>query len=225
MREVAAGVWLLDGYPRDLFNVYLAGDLLIDGCTRWDRYWLLRQLRGHTVRRMALTHCHPDHQGIASAVCERFGVPLACHEADVPAMEGRERMVPHNLFLTVGHWIWSGPPYPVANVLREGDQVGEWRVVHTPGHTPGHVIFFRESDRVAIVGDLLVNLNFITFKVRLKTPPRIFCIDFAQARRSVRHLVDLRPSTILFGHGPPLYDMTRFYDYAARLEKRESFPG
>ena len=60
MREVAAGVWLLDGYPRDAFNVYLAGDLLIDGGTRWDRYRLLRQMRGRTVRQMALPfHASP----------------------------------------------------------------------------------------------------------------------------------------------------------------------
>ena len=94
MREVAADVWLLDGYPLDALNVYLAEDVLIDAGMRWDRYRLLRQLRGRKVSLMALTHCHPDHQGIAALVCQRFGVSLACHEADVAAMEGREPMVP-----------------------------------------------------------------------------------------------------------------------------------
>ena len=51
----------------------------------------LRELRGHTPRLVALTHCHPDHQGAAKAVCDTFGIPLACHRADVPAMEGRRR--------------------------------------------------------------------------------------------------------------------------------------
>src|SRR5271170_5580520 len=118
MREVAADVWLLDGYPLDALNVYLAEDILIDAGTRWDRYRLLRQLRGHKVSLMALTHCHPDHQGIAALVCQRFGVPLACHEADVAAMEGREPMVPRNWILKLGHWAWSGPPHPVRRVLR-----------------------------------------------------------------------------------------------------------
>jgi glyoxylase-like metal-dependent hydrolase (beta-lactamase superfamily II) len=38
---------------------------------------------------VALTHCHPDHQGAAQAVCEAFRIPLACHRDDVAAMEGR----------------------------------------------------------------------------------------------------------------------------------------
>jgi hydroxyacylglutathione hydrolase len=68
MREVAADVWLLDGYPLDGLNVYLAEGVLIDAGIRWDRYRLLRQLRGRKVSLMALTHCHPDHQGIAALV-------------------------------------------------------------------------------------------------------------------------------------------------------------
>src|SRR4051794_26232564 len=104
MREVAADVWLLDGYPLDAFNVYLAGDVLIDAGTRWDRYRIFRQLRGRKVSLVALTHCHPDHQGIAAVACERLRVPLACHEADVAAMEGREPMWPHNWILRLGNW-------------------------------------------------------------------------------------------------------------------------
>ena len=91
MRQVADGVWLLRGYPPDMFNVYLMEDVLVDAGTRWARGRILSQLRQRRLSLVALTHCHPDHQGAARALCRRFGIPLACHEADVPAMEGRAR--------------------------------------------------------------------------------------------------------------------------------------
>src|SRR5436190_20235026 len=108
MREVAEGIWMLSGYPLDAFNSYLADEILFDAGMRWCRYRLLRQLRGRKVSMVALTHCHPGHQGIAALVCRRYGVPLACHEADVAAMEGRERMRPHNWILRLGEWVWAG---------------------------------------------------------------------------------------------------------------------
>jgi hydroxyacylglutathione hydrolase len=220
MREVAPNIWLLDGYPLDGLNVYLAEDMLIDAGTRWERYRLLRQLRGRRVSLMALTHCHPDHQGIAAVVCKKFGVPLACHKADVPAMEGRAPMEPRNWILRLGHWAWSGPPHPVERVLQDGDYVGNFRVVHTPGHTPGHLVYFRESDRVALAGDVIANVHFLTATAELRLPPPLFCSDPEQNRRSLRRLVELRPSVICFGHGPPLYDGSQLDRYLAKIEQK-----
>lgn len=216
MRRIAPGLWLLSGFPRNWLNVYLAGDVLIDAGTRWARRRILRQLRGRPVRLVALTHCHPDHQGSAAAVCRRLGVPLACHEADVPAVEGQEPMYPRNRALRLGVRVWAGPPHPVERVLREGDEVAGFRVVHTPGHTPGHVLFFRDSDRVAIAGDLLANINFLTGRPGLREPPAFFSADAAQNRRSIRVLADLKPSLICFGHGPPARDMRKLEEVAAR---------
>jgi len=216
MREVARGVWQLSGVPRDLFNVYLLEDVLIDAATRWARGRILRQLRGRRVRLVALTHCHPDHQGSARAICERFGVPLACHEADVPSAEGRAPMGPRNWVIRLGELFWSGPPCPVGRVLRDGDEVAGFRVVHTPGHTPGHVLFFRESDRVAIAGDVLANIHFLTRRPGLREPPFFFSVDRWQNRRSVQALADLRPSVVCFGHGPPLRDPGQLERLAAR---------
>src|SRR5262245_7452133 len=207
MHEVAAGVWQLRGVPRHLFNVYLAGAVLIDAGTRWARCRILRQLRGRSVRLVALTHAHPDHQGAAAAVCRRYGVPLACHELDVPAMEGKRRMQPENRLIRLGEWFWSGPAHPVARVLRDGDDIAGFRVIHTPGHTPGHVIFFREVDRLALAGDVLANISFITRRPGLREPPAAFTVSPAENRRSIRRLLDLRPRTICFGHGPPLHDL------------------
>ncbi len=217
MRTIADGVWQLAGFPRDRFNVYLAGDVLIDTGTRWATGRVLRQLRGRAVRLVALTHCHPDHQGSAHTVCGRFGVPLACHEADVAAVEGRAPMQPDNWLLRYGGPVWAGPPQPVGQVLRDGDEVGGFRVVHAPGHTPGHIVFFREADRLAIAGDVLANFTVLGNWPGLHEPPSFFSADPAENRRSVRLLAELRPAVVCFGHGPPLRDPRLLERFAAGL--------
>lgn len=213
MRQIADNLWQLSGFPPDLFNVYLMGDVVVDGATRWATRRVLRQLRNRTVRLATVTHCHPDHQGATAAVCKQLGVPLACHKADVAAMEGREPMQPANTWLRLGVWIWAGPSHPVARVLRDGDEVAGFRVVHTPGHTPGHVIYFRESDRVAVAGDLVANFRL----TGLREPPTFFSADAAQNRRSIRLLADLKPRMLCFGHGPPMTDLRPFERFVDRL--------
>jgi hydroxyacylglutathione hydrolase len=219
MRRIAHDVWQLSGFPRDMFNVYLAGDVLIDAGTRWARSRIVRQLGKRRLSLLALTHVHPDHQGAARAVCERYQAPLACHEADVPAMEGRVPMGPRNWILKLGDIFWAGPPCSVERVLRDGDDMAGFRVVHTPGHTPGHVVYFRERDGVAIAGDVLANMNFLTRKSGLLEPPSYFSVDRALNRKSILLLRDLKPSIICFGHGPPLLDPRQLDRFASRFEK------
>jgi hydroxyacylglutathione hydrolase len=220
MRRIAEGVWQLAGFPRDWLNVYLAEGVLIDAATRWCERRILRQLGRRPVRLVALTHCHPDHQGVAAAVCARFGVPLACHEADVAAMEGRAPMGPRNRAIRLGERFLAGPAHPVGRVLRDGDLVAGFRVVHAPGHTPGHVTFFRESDRLALAGDLLANIHFVTGRPGLREPPALFSVDPLQNRRSVQALAALRPAVVCFGHGPPLRDLGVLERFAARLARQ-----
>ncbi len=207
MREVAQGIWKLSGFHKYAVNVYLAGDIVIDAGTWWAKGRLLSQLRARAVRMLALTHCHPDHQGSAAFLCERLKIPLACHEADVPAMEGKEKMYPRNRLMTLGEIFLAGPPHRVSRVLRDGDVVGDFQVVHTPGHTPGHVIYFRESDRTAIVGDLLANFNVLTRRVQVGIPPWFFSFDWRQSRLSISRLLKLKPKLVLFGHGPASTDI------------------
>jgi len=113
--------------------------------------------------------------------------------------------------------IWQGPPYRVERVLREGDEVAGFRVVHAPGHARGEVIFFRESDRVAICGDVIRNMSYATALPGLKEPPRIFTYDPARNRDSIRKLAGLEPSMILPGHGPAVTDMAKFERFVSRL--------
>lgn len=195
---------------RDAINVYLADDVLIDAATRLARRRIMRQVEDRPLSLLALTHVHPDHQGSAAAICRARGIPLACHEADVDAMEGRvpvQQSHRHNVVNRATERFWTGPPHPVARVLREGDEVAGFRVVHAPGHAPGEVIFFRESDRVAICGDVINNVDFLTGRIRVGEPPAIFTLDPAQNRESIRKLAELEPSLICPGHGPPFRDL------------------
>lgn len=214
MEPVAPGVWLLTGLPPYAINQYLVEDVLIDTGTRWAGRRLLRTLRRRSAALVALTHCHPDHRGSAALVCRTLRVPLACHEADAPIMEGRQPMHPR-----LGPFgpLLDGGPYPVGRVLRDGDEVAGFRVVAAPGHTMGHVFYFRDSDRVAIAGDVLANINVLTGRPGLREPPRAFSIDRALNRDSARKLLALRPSVVCFGHGPPLRDVDLLGRFVARL--------
>ena len=97
--------------------------------------------------------------------------------------------------------------------------VAGFRVVHAPGHTPGHCMFFRESDRVCIAGDVLANINVLTGKSGLRQPPKKFSTNAAQNRRSIQLLADLNPSIVCFGHGPPLREPRLLTQYAAALRQ------
>ncbi len=68
--------------------------------------------------------------------------------------------------------MWEGPPHKVDRVLQEGDEVAGFRVVHAPGHAPGEVIFFRDSDRVAICGDVIRNCTYVTARTKLERAAR-----------------------------------------------------
>ena len=79
MRELSPNLWQLGGFPPNAFNVYLIGDVLIDAATRWGSGRILRQIGDRKPSMLALTHVHPDHQGCARMICERYAIPLACH--------------------------------------------------------------------------------------------------------------------------------------------------
>jgi hydroxyacylglutathione hydrolase len=218
MKEVAEGVWRLSEFPpRPVINIYLAGDVLIDAGRRWDEGRILKQTADRELSLVALTHVHPDHQGAAHAVCEGREIPLACHEDDVDAMEGRRPVRASDAALAKFFaGMWEGPSHKVDRPLREGDQVGDFTVVHAPGHAPGEVVFWREADRVAIVGDTIRNMSFLTTRARIDLMPRDLTPDVEEAARSVRKLAELRPAVTLPGHGPEL----RGYEKIERLAER-----
>jgi hydroxyacylglutathione hydrolase len=221
VKPLAAGVWRLKQFPAPSVNVYLAEDVLIDAGTRWDRGRIFAEIEGREISLLALTHVHPDHQGVAKDVCEARGIPLACHADDVDAMEGRrpiQEAAPGNPFNRMIKRFWEGPPCGVDRALREGDEVAGFRVVHAPGHARGEVIFFRESDRTAICGDVIRNMSYATGLPGVKEPPDIFTYDPAENRRSIRKLAELNPSLILPGHGPAVTDIAAFERFVTSLD-------
>ena len=112
--------------------------MLVDAGTQLGHRRILRQLSGRRVGAHALTHAHPDHYGSSHAVCEALGVPLWCGARDAPH------------------------PHPVERRLEEGDEVVGFTVLDTPGHSPGHISLWRESDRTLVCGDVFFNLHPLT---------------------------------------------------------------
>jgi glyoxylase-like metal-dependent hydrolase (beta-lactamase superfamily II) len=227
MREVADGVFQLSGFPPNGVNVFLAGDVLVDAGTPLDGGRILRQVGDGDVGALALTHAHPDHQGSSHRVCERLGIPYWAGARDADAAENPalvfERMgIPSQLGVfgvplvpgAVGRFAsraMSGPGHPVDRTLAEGDEVGDFTVLDTPGHTAGHVSLWREADRVLIAGDAIWNLP------RLTLPYSVVNSDHALARESAKRLAALAPDVVCFGHGPPLRDARRLAELAAKL--------
>ncbi len=220
MKQLAEDVHQLRGWPPNAINVYVAGDVLIDAATRQAEKRFMRQIEGRTITAHALTHAHPDHQGSSHAICERLDIPLWCGQGDVPAMEtpGAIRNPKAPEWLNgLQERMWTGPPHPVARALHEGDEVSGFTVLETPGHSAGHVSFWRESDRTLIVGDVLGNMHFITGMPGLHLPPDLFTPDPARNRESARRLAELRPALACFGHGAPLRDPDKLARFVAGL--------
>lgn len=211
LRPVTDNVWQLNAFLPHVINMYVVrttqGDYLIDGGTRFSVGTVLHDLRRLPVAGVWLTHVHPDHQGAAKAVCERFRVPLACGEADADVMEGRRRMGPRGIVQVLDRFL-SGPTHPVSQRLRGGETLGgEWEVIAAPGHTMGQVIYYRRADGVVIGGDVVRNASLRTGFGRVSETPHVFSEDPWLNRRSMRALVELRPRLLCLGHGPPTADV------------------
>jgi glyoxylase-like metal-dependent hydrolase (beta-lactamase superfamily II) len=220
MKQLADGLYQLRGFPPNAINVYLLEDVLIDAGTRQAEHRIMRQIRGRAVTSHALTHAHPDHQGSSHAICERLDIPLWCGQGDVPAMETpgaiSNSQAPGWLNRFQARF-WTGPPHPVARALKEGDEVAGFSVLEVPGHSRGHVAYWREADRVLILGDVLNGMNLITSKRGLQEPPAIFTPDPARNRQSARRLAALEPELVCFGHGPPLRDPRSLAEFISSM--------
>jgi glyoxylase-like metal-dependent hydrolase (beta-lactamase superfamily II) len=196
----------------------LINDVLLDAGTRHDAARIKRMIGGRAVTAHALTHVHPDHQGASHELCEQLGIELWAPAGEVAFMEagtipGSADSIPARFMRAVA----SGPGHPVARELREGDAVGGFVAVSTPGHSPDHLSFFRESDRVLIAGDAVRNFNYLTMGPKISTPFDGFSDDPELVKRSARALIELRPSLVAFGHGSPV-DGEKFIRGMAALE-------
>jgi hydroxyacylglutathione hydrolase len=223
VKELAPGVWHVRGQRPPLstvgkwgINVYLIEDVLIDASTRHSGGRILRELEGREVSAHALTHAHPDHQGASREVCEALGIPYWCPEGDVAAAENPELIAERQPSHPIAQFFaraFTGPGHKVDRALVEGDEIAGFEVLSVPGHSAGHVAFWRESDGVLILGDVLNNMDVVTTVPGLREPKAFLTPDPAENRRSIRKLRPLEPKLVLFGHGAPLRDTKTFVDF------------
>jgi hydroxyacylglutathione hydrolase len=221
VKQVADGVWHLTGFPPHAINEYLLEDVLVDAGAKQSRRQILKDLRGHTVNAHALTHAHADHQGASKAVCQALEVPFWVGAADADAAEQpeliRERQ-PDKLINKVFWKVMAGPGHPVDRRLAEGDEVAGFQVLDVPGHSAGHVAFWRASDGVLVLGDVLNDQDpILGFPKGLRLPPGFFTPDPERNRRSAKRLGELEPKLVLFGHGPPHRDTKKFVEFTHAL--------
>jgi glyoxylase-like metal-dependent hydrolase (beta-lactamase superfamily II) len=206
MLEIADGVWQIPLLPRSAVNAYLVGDVLVDAGYSSHGKKVVAAVAGREVRVHALTHVHSDHAGGSRRVHEALGVPVWIGAADAPYLrDGRAAVPPGSRAGKLLGRVAKAPAVPVDRELREGDELGHGFVVlDVPGHSPGHVAFWRERDRTLIAGDVFFNMSLLTTAPGLREPPDLFTYDIPQNRASERRLADLDPSVVAFGHGPVL---------------------
>jgi hydroxyacylglutathione hydrolase len=219
MRRVAEDVFHIPLSPRDGVNAYLLGDVVVDAGTKGAGKRLIKALKGHVVGAHALTHGHPDHAGGSKRLAQAFEVPVWVGERDRADVEsGRPAAAETWARPAVGR-LSHYEPVAVARSLSEGDDLGHGFVVlETPGHSDGHVAFWRERDRTLVLGDVLFNMNLLTTAPGLREPPAILTRDPRRNRESARRLAALEPELALFGHGPPLRDPAALKAFADALE-------
>ena len=151
-----------------------------------------------------ITHARRDHAGAMHAVATKTGAPVWASEADAPAIEGtpgRPCRKSTRITSSTGWRSWWTEHHPVSRRLRDGEQVAGFTVIEFPGHTPGQIGLWRESDRTVICAD--VEHEPVTGLPQLGEMPTIFTCDVDEARGSIRKLAALEAGTICFGHGRP----------------------
>ncbi len=218
---IATGVWLVQGQPGRC-NVYLienpgeeAGVTLYDaGARTMTRAVATAGAKLGGITRVVLGHGHTDHRGTAPAL----GVPVLCHPDEVQDAEGSGgwRYWPADLAgLPQGskqvqkllhRYVWDGGPVQIAGTVSEaaGDEVAGFRVIDLPGHAPGLIALWRESDRLALVSDLIYTLDMFGRDCPAKLPEATYNYDIEQARASIRRLAELEPAVVWAGHAKPV---------------------
>lgn len=172
-----------------------------------------------------LTHGHFDHVGALETLARKWDVPVYAHEMELPYITGKSPYPPPDPsvgggFMAAMAWAYPRGPIDISDRAKplpiDGTVPGMtgWKWIFTPGHTPGHVAFFREDDRTLIAGDAFVTvkqesaLAVMSQIPEIHGPPAYYTPDWPAAWGSVRALDELKPDRVITGHGVPFSGKT-----------------
>jgi glyoxylase-like metal-dependent hydrolase (beta-lactamase superfamily II) len=165
------------------------------------------------LKRILLTHGHRSHLGGLATLKRLSGATVYSHEWEADIIAGERTAQPVTIipmrplgtywrvyYLQFGAALGRGkhPPCTVDSTLNDGDTVGPVRVLHTPGHTPGHLAFWWPEHRVLFAGDAIA-----TYPVFEAGWPA-FNLNPTQQRNSLRRMADLGAEVLAVGHGEPI---------------------
>lgn len=167
-----------------------------------------------------LTHGHFDHAGAAEELASAWDIPVYAHSSELPFLSAQAQYPAPNAGSGVGLMTLLSSLYPrqPSTVISRAVALPEdrslpglsrWRWIHTPGHTDGHVSFFRDRDRSLISGDAFCTTNadsvaaIANLRPELHGPPA-YASNWTAAKLSVESLAALEPLAIAPGHGRPM---------------------
>jgi len=225
-KEVLPDVYM---YTVQIANIFLIGNqenfVLIDAGLPESGEEIVSVIEerfgGTAPKAVILTHGHFDHVGGIIEVIEKWDVPVFAHEGELPFLTGQKDYPEPDATVEGGMIAKMSPMFPNA-AIDLGTQVRAlpsdgsvpymdgWTWLHTPGHAPGHISLFRESDRTLIAGDAFVTVRqdklykVLIQEREINGPPRYLTTDWDAAEASVRNLAELRPEIAVTGHGPAI---------------------
>lgn len=163
----------------------------------------LRELDAGPLKRILLTHAHPDHVGAIEKIRQQYPVPVFLHTREKPYAEGE---LPYPRRKKSKIFIKPGTVTELEELKGKLVPLGSLVPYHTPGHSPGHVVYYHEQDNVLIGGDL-----FTTGKNKLKRPISLFTGNMEEAIRSASIIQILKPRLLSVSHGRDLNHPDQYY--------------